>query len=146
MKAVNGSAGGLVGSAATAVIRDCYSLGTIEAKNYAGGIIGVNTLTNPSILNSFVGGTVRLTNNSVSGKVGGFIGKSVSSILNNSFVFAELIGLQNGVSAHVGEYTGVTADKVPSAAVLKDLSGNVISDSSTTISIVSLETILMYHR
>ena len=46
------------------------------------------------------------------------------------------------MSAHVGDYAyaGVTVEKVPSAATLKDLSGNTIADSSLQVVNVPLST------
>ena len=131
IKSSNGSAGGLVGTSITAVVRDSYNLGTIEAKTYAGGLLGV--ITSPSISNSYVGGLVKLTNDSASGSIGGFVGKAPSVTVVKSFIFATLKGLSNKVNSYIGETFGSNIDQVPSAATLLDLSDNALAESNVAI-------------
>lgn len=139
----NGSAGGLIGSSKSSKLWDCYNLGTIVAKTYAGGLVATNTLPNTSITNSYVGGFVRVTNDSIDGRVGAFIGYSPSTSIGSSFVFATLVGIEYYTNSFVGKYegSGGLVDNVVSAATVKDLSDNIISEPSTDVVLVSLDTI-----
>ena len=139
----NGSAGGLIGSSKTSKLWDCYNLGIVTAKSYVGGLIAINAFPSTSISNSYVGGTLTLTADSLDGRVGAFIGKSASTTIGSSFVFATLIGLEDYTNSFVGQFEsgGGTADNVVSAATVKDLDDNVISEPATQVLLVSLETI-----
>ena len=139
----NGSAGGLIGSSKTSKLWDCYNLGIVTAKSFVGGLIAINAFPSTSISNSYVGGTVTLTDDSLDGRVGAFIGKSASTTIGSSFVFATLIGLEDFTNSFVGQFEsgGGTADNVVSAASVKDLDDNVISEPATQVLLVSLDTI-----
>ena len=141
IKGTNGSAGGFIGLASTTRIQDSYTLGVVSAQVYAGGFVGEAT-TKVESYKSFVGGEVKLVDSSSDGFVGGFAGRAVNSEVGNCFVIATLRGIDGKTNSYVGKADGCSATNVPSAATLKDMSGNDITESSyPVVTSVSIDTI-----
>ena len=132
ISSLGGTAGGLIGCvcATEVTISDSYSLDTIVAKTYAGGIVG--QANKAKITQSYVGGTVKISDDSVAGFTGGFIGYANSSEINHSFIFANLVGIENKTNSYIG--TGICDPiKVYSAATLKSKVGDDIYESAEPV-------------
>ena len=134
VKSLGGSAGGLLGNAVSAIISDCYNLGNIEGQYSAGGLLGY--IDNyAGISYCYVGGHVGLTDTLQNGYVGGFAGSAGNLDISNSFVVAELKGVEGHINSVIGEHS-CSAENVKSAASFVDMSDNALVETASYAQIV----------
>ena len=123
-------AGGFVGYGYGGVIKNCFALGSVSARNCAGGFVGCTRpmQENPEYLNCYAAGAVKVADGGYNR--GGFVGGSLSW---SSFQYDQSIGINNcyynnanGTDKNCVSGGGKSLDEMKTAAFLAAISGSEV--------------------
>ena len=123
-------AGGFVGYGYGGVIKNCFALGSVSARNCAGGFVGCTRpmQEDPEYLNCYAAGAVKVADGGYNR--GGFVGGSLSW---SSFQYDQSIGINNcyynnanGTDKNCVSGGGRSLDEMKTAAFLAAISGSEV--------------------